>query len=332
MSQTRRTARTASLHATPPGAAIGEAPGKILLFGEHAVVYGEPALGFPIRRRVRVDLRPGSGDLRLGELPDGWAIDASRTSASPEALIRRALGPLRTRVDVVLNLGVPPMRGLGSSAAVAIALLRARASFCGHRPPSLKKLVEDALDVETVAHARPSGVDPAICAHGRLVRFVTRGGRRSVRPARVGRTTFFVVGSVGSHGGTAGSVTRIADLRRQDRRLMRSAMATLGQATQTGQKGLSTGDLERVGRAMDLAHGVLSGLGLVAPQVDRTARAMRSAGALGAKMSGAGGAGGAFVAVFSSRPVAERAVQELQDAHAKDGVDAWVEALPESSD
>lgn len=314
-----------------PPRGSGEAPGKILLFGEHAVVYGEPALGFPISRRVRAELRPGHGELRI-TLPPEFAIERPPERASPETLVRKALGPMRSDMEVSLNLGVPPMRGLGSSAAVAVALLRAWAGWHQRHPPAPKKLVEGALAVETVAHARPSGVDPAIAAYGQLIRFVLRDGRRTIRRIHIEEPVFFVVGSAGSHGGTAASVSRIAGLRAEDRRLMRAAMTTLGEATQAGQRGLLTGDLARVGRAMDLAHGVLGGLGLVSPQVDRAVYAARQAGALGAKMSGAGGAGGAFVAVYPSSATARRAARELARAHASEGVHAWVERLGPTGD
>ena len=311
-----------------PPRGIGEAPGKILLFGEHAVVYGEPALGFPISRRVRAEIRPGEGQLHV-RLPPEFAVEASPGCASPEALVQKALGSTRSNVEVTLDLGVPPMRGLGSSAAVAIALLRARAGWNQRPPPGPQRLVEGALAVETVAHARPSGVDPAISAYGQLVRFVLRDGRRAIRRVRVEHPAFFVVGSVGSHGGTAASVSRIAALRTEDRRLMRAAMAALGEATHAGQRGLLNGDLERVGRAMDLAHGVLGGLALVSPRVDQAVVAARGAGALGAKMSGAGGAGGAFVAVYASSTAARRAARHLAQAHASDGIHVWVESLGE---
>ena len=306
--------------------AIGEAPGKILLFGEHAVVYGEPALGFPISRRVRAELRPGLGELRV-KVPDGLALDSLSDRASPEALVQKALGPIRPNTDVTLDLGVPPMCGLGSSAAVAVALLRARASWDRRPNPGSRKLVDDALAIEAVAHVRPSGVDPAICAYGQLVRFTTQNGRRSVRRVDVDQPAFFIVGSVGSHGGTARSVSRIASMRTEDRRLMRTAMATLGEATQSGQRGLSCGDLVRVGRAMDLAHGVLSGLGLVSAPLDRVVVAARQAGALGAKMSGAGGTGGAFVAICATKAAAHRITRKLARDHAQEGIQAWVESL-----
>ena len=307
--------------------AIGEAPGKVLLFGEHAVVYGEPALGMAISRRVRAELLPGTGRLQL-HLPRGPDLEVSRTTrASPEALIQKALGPLRTHVDVTLDLGVPPMRGLGSSAAVAVALLRARAAWMGEPEPGPRKLIEDALAIETVAHARPSGVDPAICAHGVLIRFVTRQDRRSVRRLRMNKPVFFIVGSVGSHGGTARSVSRIAELKKTDRALMRSAMTTLGEATRAGERGLLNHDLERVGRAMDLAHGVLRGLGLVSAGVDKAIEIAREAGGLGAKMSGAGGDGGAFIALFSSETKARRVARQLVQKMGNTAANAWVERL-----
>ncbi|MEL7369529.1 MAG: mevalonate kinase, partial [Myxococcota bacterium] len=174
-----------------------------------------------------------------------------------------------------------------------------------------------------VAHAKPSGVDPAICLKDGLVRFVRAGHRPQVSRMKMKNPAHLVVASAGGHGGTRESVTRLAEMRISTPKLVEQAMQTLGETARVGGQALTSGDLETAGLAMDLANGVLSGFGLVAPGVAQGLAICRGAGALGAKMSGAGGRGGAFCALFDGVRRARRGVNLLNEA----GYLAWIERI-----
>ena len=92
-----------------------EAPGKVILLGEHAVVYGAMAVGFPLEPAIRVQVQVGHGHIRL-EADDGVEVPLSGRAASPRELVSRALGKWLPKVDVQIRFGFPPMSGLGSSA------------------------------------------------------------------------------------------------------------------------------------------------------------------------------------------------------------------------
>lgn len=313
--------------ARPTGVVEARAPGKIILFGEHAVVYGEPALGVPLSAVVTVRLTPGAGRVHA-VLGGGARLSrrAAKGAATPEDLARAALGAHFDRHDVEIELGVPPMAGLGSSAALAVALLRARDVLEGARS-RVPVLLARAIDVEGVAHGRSSGVDPAIAlANAPILYARSPAGRRSIRPAPLGAPVHLVVGTRGGHGGTRGSVGGLATLKTSAPLLVGAAMKTLGAATREGARALADGELVLAGRAMDLAHGVLSGLGLVGDAVEEAVRTARAHGATGAKMSGAGGAGGAFVALAPTAKIAAR----IEAALVGLGARAWVEHLPAS--
>lgn len=301
------------LDASEPTSAQGSAPGKLLLLGEHAVVYGSPAVGFPIPQGVKVVLRPGSGTVHT-TLADGLAVPSAATKpVAPKDLVRRALGDDSDRIDAEVRLGVPPMCGYGSSAALAVALIRAGDALSGRADASRPALWRRALEVEREAHARPSGVDPAIVVWGSPIVFQRGwGGRVRVREQRFGRPVFIVAGWCGDHGGTKASVSGLARLREHRPRLVGAAMKTLAEAARAGSAALAAGELAALGPALDLAHGVLSGLGLVGEEVEAAVRRVRDLGALGAKMSGAGGRGGAWLAVFDSQESAARAEAKLK--------------------
>jgi mevalonate kinase len=306
-------------------AVTASAPGKVILFGEHAVVYGAPALGFPLHKTIGVEVKPGDGHISL-TTSDDVVVPAPKDAASPRELIEHALGPWFAKSDVGVHFGFPPMSGFGSSAALALALHRARSTLEDKHEEDPELALKRILSVERVAHAKPSGVDPAICMADGLVQFQREQGKGKpeVKAVPPGKSLAFLVGTAGAHGGTRRSVNRVAEMKKKSPALVRSAMETLGEASASGAKGIKKGDLEAVGDCMNLAHGILSGLGLVGADVERAIQLARHGGALGAKMSGAGGEGGAFVALFANKKAAEAARAELALA----SIAAWVERIP----
>ncbi|MBX2811881.1 MAG: hypothetical protein KTR25_08725 [Myxococcales bacterium] len=315
---------------SPDNSYRGFAPGKLLLFGEHAVVYGAQALGFPVSRGITATLKPGLGSLRI-TLADGLETPETDHAVAPAELVRQALGDQASNVDVHLHLAVPPMCGFGTSAALAVALLRAQEHWhlsVRQQPPtprSPKELWKAALLVEHTAHATPSGVDPAVVVWNQPIIFQRNtDGTTTIEPISVTQPLYVLVGWCGHHYGARVSVTGLSVLRETHPLLIESAMMTLNKAAYTGAHALRTGDLPSVGLAANLAHGVLSGLGLVSTAVESAVRTARSLGALGAKMSGAGGAGGAWLAIFRSAEEATAAAEHMRHQYPNS---LWIETL-----
>jgi len=304
-----------------PPVALGEAPGKLILFGEHSVAYGQPAVGVRLSRGVRVALRAGSGHV-VAQLSAG--IEGHKPVVSPESLVRAALGPDADGLDTAIEINLPPSAGLGTSAALAIALLRAKATL-DDVPLSGETLLERAIAVENVAHGRSSGLDPSICLNSGVVEFARiegpNGPEIRVRGVAPAASFHLVIGVIGSHGGTGARVAEVAAQHRAMPVLIDAVMAVLGEAAQAGGAALISGDLPRAGAAMNVAHGALTALGLVSESVEMAARAARAAGALGAKMTGAGGSGGAFYALASDVSSA----MTIQAAMEAMGARAWIE-------
>lgn len=297
---------------------VAEASAKLILCGEHAVVYGEPALGIPLQKKVVVRLGPGRGEVETS-IP--VAVHPSAEAASPQGLVKTALGSAYDGLKVSISFEFPPMSGLGSSAALAVAVFRAH-DLLRKEKSSSRFLFERAMQVEAMAHGRPSGVDPALAMARRPLVFVR--GPDGPKWRSVGlQGGFLVVASAGSHGGARRSIGKVAQLRAEDVRFSKQVMSWLGVLSRRMTTSWQKGDLEAVGRCADLAHGVLDGLGLVSGEVDRRVRQLRAAGALGAKMSGAGGAGGAFFGVFEDAALAEHQAQTLS----REGLFAWTERI-----
>lgn len=268
--------------------------GKIILLGEHAVVYGYPALAAALDRGVTVAPvpTPAGGPLRLDLR--AWDLTVTADDDHPVArslaAIADALGAGRPPLSLIADAQIPPGAGLGSSAALAVAIARALLTH-RKRPIDAATLTRAAGASETLVHGKPSGVDVALAIAGGTGVFRRASGLASlagVPPLRV------LVGPSGAPRSTAAMVERVAEATHCD--LNDARLRELGALTDTGTAALLAADLAALGGAMNRAHTVLADLGVSTPQLDALCDAARASGAVGAKLTGAGG-GGAVIAI-----------------------------------
>ncbi|MGE0867613.1 MAG: mevalonate kinase [Kofleriaceae bacterium] len=267
--------------------------GKIILLGEHSVVYGYPALAAALDRGVTIAAvpTPAGGSLRI-DVP-AWnlrnKVDDDCLPARSLAVIADALGVGRPSVSLVGDAQIPAGEGLGSSAALAVAVARALLVHA-KLPLDLRVIREAAAASEHLFHHRPSGVDVALATTGGIGVFRRASGLRSFEsaPLRV------LVGATGAQRSTAEMVERVsASVKAIDDD---SRLRELGALTDVGTTALVARDLPALGAAMNRAHEVLAGLGVSTDQLDSLCQAARVSGAYGAKLTGAGG-GGAVIAI-----------------------------------
>lgn len=273
------------------------APGKVLLLGEHAVVYGQPALAAALGRHVFVEVEEDAGGPAVELLaPRNEGAQAVAIDTPPElvraaaamASVAGAPARFRARVRSELPLGA----GLGSSAALGVALARAFSQIAGRDcPPERAELL--ALELERVFHGAPSGVDPAVCARGGVILF------RRGEPPRIERVSarsplHLVVALTGVVRGTRSTVLPLSARRAERPDLYDPMLTFLGELALGGAAALERADLQDLGLRFDAAHGVLAAVGVSCPELDCAVAMLRKAGALGAKLTGAGGGGAAI--------------------------------------
>jgi mevalonate kinase len=268
--------------------------GKIILLGEHAVVYGYPALAAALDRGVTIApvATPAGGPLRL-ELRV-WSVAVVAGDEHPVArslaAIADELGAGRPPLSLIGDAQIPPGAGLGSSAALAVAVARAVLTHL-QRPLDLGLLARAAGASEALVHGRPSGVDVALAIAGGVGVFRRTTGLlplTRVPPLRV------LVGPSGAPRSTAAMIDQVA--RATGGQPDDARLRELGALTDTATAALIAGDRAGLGAAMNRAHGLLADLGVSTPALDALCEAARAAGADGAKLTGAGG-GGAVIAV-----------------------------------
>ncbi|HXN56698.1 MAG TPA: mevalonate kinase [Myxococcales bacterium] len=281
----------------------GSAPGKVILLGEHAVVYGHPALAASLGQRIFVEMEDDEGGPRveIGGVP---GREDSTAPGSPQEL-NRAFAAMAAELGVDPRLRakvwseLPLGGGLGSSAALGVALARALCEILGQACPP-DRAAALALHFERIFHGAPSGVDPAVCARGGLLVFTRamEGRPESIEPVSPPAPVYLVVALTGIARGTRRTVLPLAERKAARPSLYDPLLATLGDLARGGKDALLRGDLADLGVRFDAAHGILSALGVSCVELDEITAALRKDGALGAKLTGGGG-GGAAIALAS---------------------------------
>jgi mevalonate kinase len=298
--------------------AHGRAGGKVILLGEHAVVYGRPALATGLPLAVDATVESGAGPRLVSEAPP----DPRTTRLVAEAARATGLDPSRVVVHVRSN--VPVGRGLGSSAALSVAVLRALATAAG-RVLDLPTTLALGRELECGFHGTPSGVDPAAAALGTCVRFV-RGEPPVVTRLRLTRPLRLVVAYGERVRSTASAVGGLRERWSADRPRYDALFDDVGRVVDQGVAAVERGDVEALGRAFDRIQALLESLGVSSGDVEALVRTARAAGAFGAKLTG-GGAGGAIVAVAADAEAVAAALRRSGAAALVVDVDG--EATPE---
>jgi mevalonate kinase len=273
------------------------AHGKVILLGEHAVVYGHPALAGALAHCATVTTTPGRGLLRV----PAWGLELD-PRGSDERPLAQAYRALRARlsvgdvspVDFALEFHLPTGAGLGSSAAMAVAV--ARALVAAHALPD-DQIAAAAMDSETVVHGRPSGLDHTVSLSGGFGVFTRAGG---LAPVRAASPVPLVVGHTGRARDTKGRVARVGELLTQRGDEVRARFAAIAGLVERGRAAVERGAFGELGEAMNENQRHLEQLDVSCPEIERLCALAHDAGAVGAKLTGGGG-GGCVIALAPGR-------------------------------
>lgn len=272
--------------------AHGRAVGKVILLGEHAVVYGRPALAAGLAAGLVAEARRGVGPALLSDRPE-LAADARPARAVAEAAALVGLDPRSIVVQVRSEL--PAGGGLGSSAALVVAVLRALAMAADRRLTLAEELALGRR-LEAIFHGHPSGVDPAAAALGPVCFRFVRGEPPALGVLKLAAPLPLVIGLAGRPRSTAAVVGALRERWAAEPARHERLFDEIAAVVDAGVAAAAAGDLGALGRAFDANHALLAALGVACPADDALVATARAAGALGAKLSGGGG-GGAVVAI-----------------------------------
>jgi mevalonate kinase len=271
--------------------------GKVILLGEHGVVYGRPALACGIERGVRAEAYPSQVSQLV--IPT-WDLKVAADDSAEEPL-GRAFDSLlsvyeeRPTLTVVADVSLPAGAGLGCSAALGVAVLGAMDDAMGIERSAVER-ADASLSWERVFHGTPSGVDSTMASVGGIAVFQKGEPLERVTPKR---PLTLVIGNTGEASSTKEMVDSVRRQHEKKTEKIEGVFDAIAAIVRNGQLAITAGDLSAFGQLMDLNQGLLSSLLLSTTRIEALCRAARDAGALGAKLTGAGG-GGCMIALVEN--------------------------------
>ncbi len=296
-------AQRVTLSAPQDGAreARSQACGKIVLMGEHAVVYGRHALAAPIPLAVEARIKDATSGIQL--VIPRWSIEQRVPSLEEHpqgtigilALVLRQLRLESRSMMIEVFPAVPKAMGLGGSAALAVAVIRA---LDLHFALGLdnRRVNELAFECETAAHGNPSGIDNTVATYGETLLFQSARGVPQYSAMTPAVPVPLVIGISGRESLTARMVSQVATARAKQPDAYERIFDQIETFTMNAVGAFTSGDMESLGANMNFCHGLLNGLQVSSPEIERMVHAARKAGALGAKVTGGGG-GGSMIAL-----------------------------------
>ncbi|MBE9548723.1 MAG: hydroxymethylglutaryl-CoA reductase, degradative [Proteobacteria bacterium] len=293
--------------------------GKVILLGEHAVVYGRHAIAAPVPMAARATIHTSSrGQVEF--IVPRWGVEYTlhRDPAQRQSF-ERPLGAMLEKfelLDQAIRIevfpSVPRAMGLGGSAAVAVAIVRALDShFQLHLSDA--EVNDFAFEFEKVAHSNPSGIDNAVATYGRLMMYTpgkTAADAASIDPLKSGCPIPLVIGISGIESLTAGMVSQVRKGWTNNPELYNRVFNEIDQLTLSAREAIISGDMPSLGNLMNFCQGQLNALQTSSWELEEMIQISRRHGALGAKLTGAGGGGSIIALCPQDRHQVVHALQE----------------------
>jgi len=277
------------------------APAKVILFGEHAVVHGQPAIAAPVStlRASATVLNDQGGGLRIRSVDLDQVLPINLDSDLVDSALALTARLVLQRLDatppnalITLESTIPMASGLGSGAAVSAALARAVAAAVGYDLPQ-SELNTIVFEIEKTYHGTPSGIDNTVIVYEQPVYFV-RGCDIEILP--IARPLTLVVADTGAASLTRVAVGDVRHLVESEPQRIQPVLETIGDIARQARTAITSGDVAALGPLMMQNHQHLQTLTVSSPSLDHLVGAAYAAGALGAKLSG-GGRGGNMIAL-----------------------------------
>ena len=286
---------------------VGQAHSKIILIGEHAVVYGYPAISLPL---LEVEVT-----CRVVPAESPWRLYEEDTLSMAVYASLEYLGIKEACIRCEIDSAIPEKRGMGSSAAISIAAIRAVFDYYQAELPHdvLEILVNRA---EMIAHMNPSGLDAKTCLSDRPIRFIKNVGFTELN---MDLSAYLVIADTGVYGHTREAI-QVVQNRGKDALPFLNA---LGDLTQEAEQAIEEKDAKKLGKILSQAHLHLKTIGVSSSEADVLVETALENGALGAKMSG-GGLGGCIIALVANFTQAQELTEKLEE---KGAVQTWIESL-----
>ena len=286
---------------------VGQAHSKIILIGEHAVVYGYPAISLPL---LEVEVT-----CRVVPATTPWRLFEEDTLSMAVYASLEYLNVKDAYIRCQIDSAIPEKRGMGSSAAISIAAIRAVFDYYQAELPHdvLEILVNCA---EMIAHMNPSGLDAKTCLSDQPIRFIKNVGFEELA---MDLSSYLVIADTGVYGHTREAIQVVESKGKE----ALPFLYALGELTQQAEEVIKARDAVKLGEILTKAHENLKEIGVSSLEADTLVETALHHGALGAKMSG-GGLGGCIIALVADYHQAQDLAERLEE---KGAIQTWIESL-----
>lgn len=289
--------------------------GKIILMGEHAVVYGYGAIALPLfSHTVFATAEKSDEDYLISSLYQGKIILTPAQLNHVCEVIKETKKRLEIEepLTITIDSQIPASRGMGSSAAVVSSIIKALYHYKKIYLPQ-EHLLQLVHIGETIAHGNPSGLDGVI-VNSKVPVYFKRG--KGISPIESKMHGYLVIKDTGISASTKQAVMDVAELVKSDERY-RDALDQLGKLSEQSVSLIESGNMVQLGQSMTQAQKLLSQLSVSHPLIDQAADEALSAGALGAKLTG-GGRGGCVIALCQDEEIRDAVMARWKSS------DCWV--------
>ncbi|MBN2364605.1 MAG: hydroxymethylglutaryl-CoA reductase, degradative [Calditrichaeota bacterium] len=279
--------------------------GKIILLGEHAVVYDSHAIAAPVPLAIQAKVCPGEDGVYL--LIPRWGVEEKLQKGSQHKysiyasldLILTRFGLENEDMKIEILPHIPRAAGLGGSAALAVAIIRALAQYY-KLDISNEDISKLAYESEVIAHGSASGIDNTLATYGQFTLY-RKGDPPFMQDIHPDQPIPLVIGLTGVESLTAKMVAKVKEGREQNPALYNSIFDEINNLTLKAAKAIENYQLNKLGEYMNLNQGLLNALQVSSPELEEIIAIAKKNGALGAKLTGAGG-GGAAIALCPEDP------------------------------
>jgi mevalonate kinase len=263
------------------------APGKVYLFGEHAVVYGEPAIACAINRRISTSIElVSSGKTRIDAMGKRLNCNSEEFKYACCAVQTvKQLFDTDFGAEITIRSQLPSRQGLGSSAAVTVSTIKALAECLGTELEN-EVVAKIGHQVETAVQGRASPADTFVSSTGGVV-FIEQTKTSHLSSLNIP----IIIGATGIERSTSDVIASVARIKQKYPSLVTDILSSMGDVTRLGKQKLADEDFVGLGELMNINQGLLESIGVSDDALSRLVYAARTAGALGAKITGAGHGG-----------------------------------------
>ena len=286
--------------------------GKIILLGEHSVVYGRHAVAVPAPVNIRTKVQDTEDEILL--MIPSWGVEyrldknpeKRQSFEKPAGLILDQMGLSKQGMKIEVFSDIPRGMGLGGSAAIAVSIIKA---LNNHFKLALNQdeINQMALESEKIAHGNPSGIDNSMATYGHPLIF-RNGDNPLIEPLNINETFSILIGFSSTEGLTAKTVGIVRDLWKKNPGVYEKIFDEIDSLALQSIQAIQNNDFELLGQLMNINHGLLNTLQVSTPELERLIMIARESGALGAKLTGGGG-GGAVIALCKDIDITKSAIE-----------------------